>query len=104
MTGDGNRIMGNEISDIGGGGVICRSYGEECNAISYNHIHHCGEVYPSSVGINIDDGGGIVAHNLIHDIAHSGIYTRHWPTDHQTIQRENQEQVEGGIKYRLTTG
>ena len=92
LTGDGNRIVGNEIFDIGGGGVICRSYGAERNTISYNHIHHCGVVYPSTVGINIDDGGGEIRHNLIHDIAHSGIYTRHWATDHQAEQRENQEQ------------
>jgi parallel beta-helix repeat protein len=44
------------------------------------------------VGINIDDGGGIVRHNLIHNIAHSGIYTRHWATENQTRERENQEQ------------
>lgn len=92
LTGSSNRISGNRLYDIGGGGIISRSYEGERNEISYNHIHHCGEVYPSSVGINIDDGGGLVAHNLIHDIAHSGIYTRHWRTEHQPIERENQEQ------------
>ncbi len=92
LTGYGNQIIGNKIFDTGGGGIISRNYDDECNVISYNHIHHCGEVYPSAVGINIDDGGGIISHNLIHDIAHSGIYTRHWATGHQTIERENQEQ------------
>ena len=92
LTGYGNQIIGNEIYSTGGGGIISRNYDEECNVFSYNHIHHCGEVYPSSVGINIDDGGGIVSHNLIHDISHSGIYTRHWATEHQPIERENQEQ------------
>ncbi len=92
LTGYGNRIIGNDIFDTGGGAIISRNYDEELNVISYNHIHHCGEVYPSAVGINIDDGGGMIAHNLIHNISHSGIYTRHWATDHQAQERENQEQ------------
>ncbi|HIE28471.1 TPA: right-handed parallel beta-helix repeat-containing protein [Candidatus Poribacteria bacterium] len=92
LTGYGNQITGNEIYSTGGGGIISRNYDEERNVISYNHIHHCGEVYPSAVGINIDDGGGVISHNLIHDISHSGVYTRHWATEHQTIERENQEQ------------
>jgi len=92
LTGYGNQIVGNEIYSTGGGGIISRNYDDERNVISYNHIHHCGEVYPSSVGINIDDGGGVIAHNLIHDISHSGVYTRHWATQHQPIERENQEQ------------
>ena len=92
INGYGNRIVGNEIYSIGGGGIISRNYEEECNIFSYNHIHHCGEVYPSAVGINIDDGGGVVSHNLIHDISHSGVYTRHWATENQPIERDNQEQ------------
>ena len=92
LTGYGNRIIGNEIYSTGGGGIISRNYGDEHNVFSYNHIHHCGEVYPSAVGINIDDGGGTVSHNLIHDISHSGVYTRHWPTENQPQERDNQEQ------------
>ncbi len=92
VTGDGNVLSENEIYDTGGGGIISRSYGKERNVISYNHIHHCGLVYPSSVGINIDDGGGTVTHNLIHDITHSGVYGRHWGTATQAKERRNQEQ------------
>jgi len=92
ITGPGNKIVDNQIFDTGGGGIISRSYDKDVNVISYNHIHHCGEVYPSAVAINIDDGGGHVAHNLIHDISHSGIYTRHWATEYQPRERENQEQ------------
>jgi len=92
VNGSDNRIIGNEIFDIGGGGILTTNYDEDHNIFSYNHVHHCGEVYPSSVGINIDDGGGTYSHNLIHDIAHSGIYARHWATDHQHQERENQEQ------------
>ena len=92
VTGDGNLISENEIHDTGGGGIITRSFGKERNLITYNHIHHCGLVYPSSVGINIDDGGGTIAHNLIHDITHSGVYGRHWATASQPKERRNQEQ------------
>ena len=92
LTGDGNQVTDNEIFDIGGGGIITRSFGKERNVITYNHIHHCGLVYPSAVGINIDDGGGTIAHNLIHDISHSGIYGRHWATATQPKERRNQEQ------------
>ncbi len=92
LTGDGNVVSDNEIYDNGGGGIISRSFGQERNVISYNHIHHCGLVYPSAVGINIDEGGGTIAHNLIHDITHSGIYTRHWATATQPKERRNQEQ------------
>jgi hypothetical protein len=92
LNGEGNQVIGNQIFDTGGGGVITRNYGDEHNVFSYNHIHHCGEVYPSAVGINIDDGGGTFSHNLIHNIAHSGIYTRHWATADQLKERSNQEQ------------
>ena len=92
LAGYGNRIVGNEICDTGSGGIITRNFAPEHNIVSYNHIHHCGAVYPSAVGINIDEGGGIFSHNLIHDITHSGIYARHWATDHQPRERRNQEE------------
>ncbi|MCK5617457.1 right-handed parallel beta-helix repeat-containing protein [Candidatus Pacearchaeota archaeon] len=93
LTGDGNRIRGNIIYDTGSGGIIIRSYGRDRNIISYNHIHHCGFVLHAAVGINIDDGGGLIANNLIHDISHSGIYTRHFASDYgQEPERRNQEQ------------
>ena len=92
LTGDGNQITGNKLFDTGGGGIISRSYGPDPNVITYNHIHHTGLVYPSAVGINIDDGGGRIAHNLIHDISHSGVYARHWATATQPKERRNQEQ------------
>lgn len=92
IEGSGNAISENRIFDTGGGGIITRSFETRPNEISYNRIHHCGAVYPSSVGINIDDGGGLVRNNLIHDITQSGIYTRHWATETQPRERRNQEQ------------
>ncbi len=92
VSGSGNKLKGNEIYSTGSGGIITRSYQEERNQITYNHIHHCGEVYHSATGINIDDGGGLIQNNLIHDISHSGVYARHWATETQEIERRNQEQ------------
>ncbi len=93
LTGDGNHIIGNKIYDTGSGGIITRSYGKHRNIVSYNHIHHCGSVFHSAVGINIDDGGGLIGNNLIHNISHSGIYTRHYATDYgQGGERSNMEQ------------
>ena len=92
LNGYGSRVCGNEIYDTGGGGILTRNFHPEHNVFCYNHIHHCGLVYPSAVGINVDEGGGTISHNLIHDITHSGVYTRHWATATQPIERRNQEQ------------
>ena len=93
LAGDAIHVTGNEIYDTGSGGIITRSYGRHRNVISYNHVHHCGSVFPAAVGINIDDGGGLISNNLVHDITHSGIYGRHFATDYgQEFQRRNQEQ------------
>ncbi|MFC1737715.1 right-handed parallel beta-helix repeat-containing protein [Planctomycetota bacterium] len=93
LTGDGNHIIGNKIYDTGSGGIITRSYGKHRNIISYNHVYHCGSVFHSAVGINIDDGGGLIANNLVHDTSHSGIYGRHFATAYgQERERRNQEQ------------
>ncbi len=92
VNGHDNHIVGNEIHSAGSGGIISRSLQGGPNIISYNHIHHCGVVYHSAVGVNIDDGGGVVSHNLIHDMPHSGVYTRHWSTRNQPLGRRNQEQ------------
>jgi len=93
VTGDANKIIRNKIYDTGGGGIITRSYGKEPNIISYNDIHDCGNIFFSACGINVDDGGGEIAHNLIYDISHSGIYGRHWATNDQEQERRNQEQT-----------
>ena len=92
ITGDGNIITKNEIFDTGSGGIISRSYGKEPNEITYNHIHDCGKVFFSGVGVNVDDGGGTIANNLVHDISQTGIYGRHWKRDTLPEQRLNQAQ------------
>ncbi|MFC1739715.1 right-handed parallel beta-helix repeat-containing protein [Planctomycetota bacterium] len=98
VNGDGNKIIGNEIYDTGSGGIITRSFGKERNEYCYNHIHDCGRILHSGVGINIEDGGGLIAHNSIHDITHTGVYGRHFTTKYmldvfpQERERRNQQQ------------
>ncbi|MFC2111679.1 right-handed parallel beta-helix repeat-containing protein [Bacteroidota bacterium] len=93
ITGVAVKVNGNKIYDTGSGGVVSRNYGKDRNLFTYNHIHHCGDVFHSAVGINIDDGGGYIANNLVHHTGHSCIYGRHWATDYdQEEQRRNQEQ------------
>lgn len=93
LSGNAIQVTGNNIYDTGSGGIITRSYGKYRNVITYNHIHHCGSVFHSGVGINIDDGGGLIGNNLIHHTGHSGIYARHFATDYeQEHERRNQEQ------------
>ncbi len=92
ISGEGNVVIRNEIKQTGGGGIITRSYGKNPNIIRYNHIHDCGDIFFSGCGINVDDGGGEIAHNLIHDISHTGVYSRHWATSYQEQERRNQEQ------------
>ncbi len=98
INGNGNKIVGNDIYDTGSGGIITRSFGKERNEYLYNQIHDCGKIFHSGVGINIDDGGGLIAHNSIHDITHTGIYGRHFTTQYmldvfpQETERRNQKQ------------
>ena len=106
INGYGNVVEDNDIHDTGSGGIVTRNFHPESNLFRYNHIHHCGHTYPSAVGINIDEGGGVFANNLIHDVSHSGIYTRHWATEDQAIERRNQEQelrIENNEIYDVAT-
>ncbi len=77
-----NRIVGNEIFDVGAGGVrvgetAVRS-GEfdatHSNAITDNHLHHLGLLYPPAVGVFIiQSATNRVAHNHIHDLFYTAV-------------------------------
>jgi hypothetical protein len=78
----GNRIIGNEIYDIGAGGVKigdCKVSKEEAeqtegNVITDNDIHHIGEVYPGGCGVWVGHSGdNVISHNHIHDTYYTGI-------------------------------
>jgi parallel beta-helix repeat protein len=77
-----NRIVGNEIFDIGAGGVrvgeTAVRNGEfdatHSNTITDNHLHQLGLLYPPSVGVFIlQSATNRVAHNHIHELFYTGV-------------------------------
>jgi hypothetical protein len=77
-----NRIVGNEISDLGAGGIKLNGTGASGprtrhtgdNVITDNHISQGGRVFHSAVGILLRHTfGNQVMHNHIHDLYYSGI-------------------------------
>jgi hypothetical protein len=75
-----NKIISNEIGHIGGTGVLLAGYGpgqpnvNKNNEVSFNHIHHCGQIYWHNAGILIwQSGENCISNNLIHDLPYSGI-------------------------------
>lgn len=78
----GNRIVGNEIADLGAGGVKIngadangpRAHDTAYNVVTDNHIHHAGRVFHQGVGIFSQHSyGNVLSHNHIHDLYYSGI-------------------------------
>jgi hypothetical protein len=78
----GNRVVGNEIVDVGAGGVKINgaSYDEPgClrtgnNRVTDNHMHELGRVYYSAIGVlSMHSYGNVISHNHIHDLYYSGI-------------------------------
>jgi len=76
------RVVGNEMTDLGAGGV---RVGESAvrndpfdaaqgHIITDNHIHHVGLVFPPAVGVFIlQSGNNRVAHNHIHDLFYTAV-------------------------------
>jgi hypothetical protein len=77
-----NRVVGCDVFDLGAGGIMV---GEQVqrddparqtggNALTDNHIHDAGQVFPQAVGIWVgQSGGNRIAHNHIHDLFYTGI-------------------------------
>ena len=94
----GNDFTLNEIGYVAAGGfrVNGGSYDEHPflrtsnNRITQNHIHHYGEVYPSAVGILLQQTeGNKVAHNMVHHGYYTGISIG-WEWGYQrSISRDN---------------
>ena len=84
-----NTIEGNEIYDLGGGGITAGGIRNRDTwkwadpigpdehkgyRIANNHIHDCGLDYFGAIGIFLGlTQDALVAHNLIHDVAYAGI-------------------------------
>jgi hypothetical protein len=95
------RVVGNEISDIGAGGV---RMGETAvrtndfdathhNVITDNHIYNLGVVFPSAIGVLIlQSAHNRVAHNHIHDLFYTAVSAgwtwgyRESPCHHNVIE------------------
>lgn len=78
----GNRIVGNELFDLGGGGIRIGETAVPQDAfdrnsghiITDNHIHALGRVYSPAVGVLVlQSGGNRVAHNHIHDLYYTAV-------------------------------
>ena len=75
-------VVGNEMADLGGGGIrigetsIPKNPADECHThtVVDNHIHALGRVYPPAVGVFImQSGTNRIAHNHIHDLYYTAI-------------------------------
>jgi parallel beta-helix repeat protein len=76
------RLVNSEIAHCGAGGIKLSGGAAGApvhehtgnNAITDNHIHHCGEVFRSGVGIlSQHSAGNLLAHNHIHHLYYTGI-------------------------------
>jgi parallel beta-helix repeat protein len=76
------RVIGNEMYDLGGGGVrigetaVPPNESEACHShvITDNHMHKLGRVHPPAVGVFIlQSGQNRVAHNHIHDLYYTAV-------------------------------
>lgn len=76
--GNGNRVVGNDIHEVGSHGVHLDG-GDRVtltaagNTAENNYIHHVGLEYKQGVGISLQGVGNRAAHNLIHDGPRMGI-------------------------------
>ncbi|MDB6041244.1 MAG: hypothetical protein JWM99_5085 [Verrucomicrobiales bacterium] len=92
------RIVGNEISDLGAGGVRIGEGAQRTDSfeqnfghvVSDNQIHDCGKVYPSAIGVFImQSGTNLVSHNHIHHLFYTAVSVG-WNWGYQqTLCREN---------------
>jgi len=92
------RIVGNEIVDLGGGGIrigetaFPKNPSDECHSHEFtdNHLHELGRVYPPAAGVFIlQSGTNRIAHNHIHDLFYTAVSVGwHWGYN-ETPCREN---------------
>ena len=80
LHGQHNKISGNVIEHMGGGGILLCGYGpgtkdvNRKNLVYNNHIHHVGEIYWHSPGIMVwQSGVNRIANNLVHHTPYTGI-------------------------------
>ena len=76
------KVIGNEMVDLGGGGIRIGETGRGANiedennshVVADNHLHQLGRVYPPAVGVFIlQSGTNRIAHNHIHDLFYTAV-------------------------------
>jgi hypothetical protein len=95
-----NRVIGNDIYDIGAGGVkigeatMNRQRENEAersgfNVVSDNDIHQLGRVYPAAAGVLVGQSSdNTVSHNHIHDLYHNAISVG-WTWQYKLVSLKN---------------
>ena len=107
-----NRITGNQMVDLGAGGVrvgetTVRSEAFDAthsNTIADNHLHHLGRLYPPAVGVFIiQSASNHVAHNHIHDLYYTAVSVgwtwgyRESPCHHNVIEFNHMHDIGLGL-------
>lgn len=94
-------IDGNHLHDLGGGGIRIGGAGAaeakqapslvtSRNRVTNNHVHDCGEIHFSAIGVLVTHAfGNLIEHNHIHDLLYSGISCG-WSWGYgESVTREN---------------
>jgi hypothetical protein len=104
LHGQNNKITGNHIEHMGGGGVLLCGYGpgtkdvNKNNLVYNNDIHHVGEIYWQSPGIYLcQSGDNRVANNLIHHTNYSGLIVS--GIVHRFITRGNKRESQRTVRW-----
>jgi len=104
LHGQHNKITGNHIEHMGGGGVLLCGYGpgtkdvNKHNLVDNNDIHHVGEIYWQSPAIYVcQSGENRVANNLIHHTNYSGVIVS--GIVHRFITRGNKRESQRTIRW-----
>lgn len=101
-----NRVVGNDIFDVGYDGIRISGGDRETfspgrNLAENNHIHHVGKLVKTGSGIEVRGVGNTVAHNLVHDTPRVGIWFE--GNDHviefNHVHHVNQDTQDSGIIY-----
>ncbi|WP_145081396.1 right-handed parallel beta-helix repeat-containing protein [Aureliella helgolandensis] len=109
LHGQNNKITGNHIAHMGGGGVLLCGYGpgtkdvNKNNLVYNNAIHHVGEIYWQSPGIYIcQSGENRVANNLIYHTNYTGLIVS--GIIHRFITRGNKRESQRTIRWHELAG
>ncbi len=104
LHGQNNKIIGNHIEHLGGGGILLCGYGpgtkdvNKNNLVRNNNIHDVGQIYWQSPGIYVcQSGENRVANNLIHHTNYSGMIIS--GIVHRFIARGNKRESQRTVRW-----